>query len=248
MNKKIFEALKIFGLSEKESKVWLACLELGSSTAYDIAVKTKISRALVYDILERLIELTLISVSIKNNKKIFTTLPPKRMLEILKEKEENIQEIMPLLEKLQRTTREEKFTVKVYEGKEGIKAILNDILKSNIKEFLRYGSARISFDIIPFFIERWTKERIKLKIKARYIYDDTEEARKKVKKNKELLALVQYKFLPVKLESPTVIVIYDNKVVFSSLSREIFAVMIESREIAENQRKYFEKLWKIAKK
>ena len=33
-------ALREFGLSEKEAKVYLAGLELGEATAYDIALKT----------------------------------------------------------------------------------------------------------------------------------------------------------------------------------------------------------------
>ena len=244
---KLISALTKFGLSEKEAKVYIECLKLGEATAYEIAIKTKLPRTLVYDILDRLINLTLASVTIKDNKKYFSVINPKRFIEIIEEKKNVIKEILPRLEILKNTEITKKPFVKIYEGKEGIKAILNDILNSNVNEFLRYGGARASFDVIPFFIEQWTKKRIKKKIKARYIYDDTKEARKKVKKNKELTKLVRYKFLPVKLESPTTIIIYDNKVVLSSWSKELFAVMIESKELAENQKKYFEKLWKIAR-
>jgi len=248
MKEELIQALESFGLSLKESNVWLACLELGQSTAYDISMKTRLPRTLVYDILERLIDLTLVSVTIKDNKKYFKATSPKRLIEILKDKEQSIQKVMPILENLQKVEGTKIPEVEIYEGKEGMKAILEDILKSNVKEFLRYGSARVSFDILPIFMEKWTKERIKLKIRARYIYDDTKEAREKIKVHKEALKLVQYRFLPTQLESPTAILIYSDKIVFSLWTKELFAVLIKSKELAENQKKYFEKLWLLAKK
>ena len=248
MSEEIINALTKFGLSEKEAKVYLMCLRLGEATAYEIAIKTKLPRTLVYDLLERLINLTLVSVTIKEYKKYFSATEPKRLIEILEEKENSIKNIFLQLNAMKNSKLVKKPIVNVYEGKEGIKAVLNDILNSNVKEFLRYGGARASFDVIPFFIEQWTKKRIKKRIKARYIYDDTKEARKKVKKSKNLLKLVDYKFLPVELESPTAILIYSNKVVLSSWTKELFAVMIESKELAENQKRYFEKLWRISRK
>jgi len=50
------EALRKFGLSEKEAKVYLSLLGSGKVLASEIAKKTNIHRQLVYDLLERLIE------------------------------------------------------------------------------------------------------------------------------------------------------------------------------------------------
>ena len=50
------KALEKFGLSEKEAKVYLACLELGEDTASDISLKSNLPRTLIYDILEKLID------------------------------------------------------------------------------------------------------------------------------------------------------------------------------------------------
>lgn len=54
--------------------------------------------------------------------------------------------------------------------------------------------------------------------------------------------------MPIELESPTATVIYANKVVFQSWTKEPFAVMIENKELTENQKRYFEQLWKLAKR
>ena len=63
----MFAALVNFGLSEKEAKVYLACLEIGDASANEISLKSDLPRTLVYDILERLIDSGLVSYAILNN-------------------------------------------------------------------------------------------------------------------------------------------------------------------------------------
>ena len=79
------------------------------------------------------------------------------------------------------------------------------------------------------------------------IYNNTKQAREKVRKLKTSLKYTKYKFMPIELESPTAILIYSNKVVLQSWTIEPFAVMIESEDMVKNQIKYFDELWKIAK-
>jgi len=234
-----------FGLSEKEAKVYLACLELGDSTASEIALKSNLPRTLIYDLLERLIDLGLISYSIRDNKKFFRASDPKELLRILHEKEEAVTKALPELKKLQKVRGFKRPKVEVYEGKEGMKAVMNDILRSGVKEFLAYGSSRSSFEVIPAFMEEWHKERIKRKIVMKILYNNTTEAREKVKRKVESLKYTKYKFMPINLESPTATIIYAHKVVLQSWTKEPFAVMVENEEMAENQCRYFTELWKI---
>ena len=244
----MIKALEKFGLSEKEAKLYLTSLELGEDTASNISIKSSLPRTLVYDILERLIDLGLISYSIKNNKKYFTASPPDELISILKEKEETIKEILPYLKDLQKAKAAKRPKVEIYVGEEGMKTVMNDILRSNSKELLAYGSSRSSYEIMPLFIEKWHKQRVENKIIMKILYNDTKEAKDKVKKFKESLLLAKHRFMPIKLESPTATLIYSNKVVLQSWTKEPFAVMIENEEMAKNQKKYFEELWKIAKK
>lgn len=245
---KIIQSLKKFGLSEKEGSVYISCLELGETTATDLSIKSNLPRTLVYDILERLINLGLISYNIQANKKHFIAAEPKKLLRILKEKEESIKEILPNLEELYKLKGVKRPKVEIYEGKEGMKTVMDNILKSNIKEFLAYGSSRSSYEIIPAFIEDWHKQRIKRKIIMKILYNNTKESREKVSKFKKSLKLTNYRFMPISLESPTATLIYSDKVILQSWTKEPFAVIIENKEMAENQKKYFDQLWKIAKK
>lgn len=241
----IIESLKKFGLSEKEGNVYLRCLELGETTATDISIKGNLPRTLVYDILERLISLGLVSYNIKTNKKHFIAAEPKELLRILKEKEESIKEILPNLVQLQKLKGVKRPKVEIYEGKEGMKNVMDNILRSKVKEFRAYGSSRSSFEIVPAFMDEWHKQRIKQKMIMKILYNNTKEAREKVKNKPESLKYTKYKFMPIELESPTATIVYENKVVLQSWTKDPFAVLIEDEQMAENQKRYFEELWKI---
>jgi len=243
----IVDNLVKFGLSEKEAKVYLACLELGDSLASDISLKSNLPRTLIYDILERLIDLGLVSYVIKNNVKYFRASDPEELMRIIQEKEQSIHEILPTLKNLQKLKGVKRPKVEVYEGKEGMKTVMNDVLRSEVKKFLAYGSSRSSYEIIPAFMDEWHKKRIAKKLIMRIIYNDTQKARTKVRKFKKTLKYTLYKFMSIKLESPTATLIYGKKVVLQSWTKEPFAVMIEDEQMAENQKRYFEELWKIAK-
>ncbi len=244
----VIESLENFGLSKKESKVYLACLELDDSLASDISLKSNLPRTLIYDLLERLIDLGIVSYAIKNNRKYFRAAHPQELIRILKEKEKTLQEVLPQLEKLHDVKGTNRPKVGVYEGIEGMKTIMEDILRSNTKEFFAYGSSRSSFELIPGFILDWHKRRIKNKIFFRVLYNNTKESREKIKKYPVTLKYAEYRLMPIELESPTAVLIYADKVVFTSWTKDPFGVMIENNEMSKNQKNYFQELWKIALK
>ena len=64
----------------------------------------------------------------------------------------------------------------------------------------------------------------------------------------KIIWLFKYKFMPIELESPTATIIYGGKVILQSWTKNPFAVLIEDAQMAENQKRYFEELWKIAKR
>ena len=99
----LIKTLQEQGLSEKEAKVYVACLELGDTTAGDVTVKSKLPRTLVYDLLSKLIEKGLVAYVIKNNIKYFKASEPQQFIKTLKEKQKGIEEILPQLILLQKT-------------------------------------------------------------------------------------------------------------------------------------------------
>ena len=133
------EELKQLGLNDNEIKVYVTMLKIGLSTASTISEKTGLYRPYVYDTLEKLIDKGLVSYVIKDNKKHFQADHPKKLIENLKEKEENIKKILPTLisfTKLQGENLVLGVSEKRYTKQDPIvfKQFLNKLEKFNIKE------------------------------------------------------------------------------------------------------------------
>jgi sugar-specific transcriptional regulator TrmB len=81
----LLEKLERFGLSHKESKVYLSLLELGTSIVSDIAKKSSTNRSTAYVLLESLVHRGLVSISEKGGIKLYTPAPPDRLVQYLEE-------------------------------------------------------------------------------------------------------------------------------------------------------------------
>ena len=86
------ELLEKIGLTNAESKVYLALLELGSSTAGPIIDKAKITPSKVYELLDKLQRKGLASVVTKENTRHYEAASPERLIDYLEERERNLKE------------------------------------------------------------------------------------------------------------------------------------------------------------
>ncbi|MBI2547837.1 hypothetical protein HYW21_00650 [Candidatus Woesearchaeota archaeon] len=241
------ELIKI-GLTQRESDAYLTLLQLQEATVKEISDKTKESRTHLYDTLKSLIDRGLVSYAIKNNIKYFHAAPPDRLLDYLKEKETSVLRILPLLKELHKP-KIKKPLVEVYEDKEGMKTILNDIIRTK-KEWLALGSTGKGPHVLPlFFLERFHKERVKNNIRLKVLCNRTREGKQR---GKEFLKypLTEVKYLPKTHQSPTTVYVYGNKAaIFMWLAGDKpFAILIASPEISNSFQSYFYLLWKTSQK
>lgn len=240
--------LERIGLTKNDRKVYLTLLEIGSATVSDLVKKTALHRSYVYDILDKLIDLGLVSFTIKNNKKYFNAENPERILKILESKEQIIKEsekefnkILPELIKRQKIAIE-KQEAKIFTGKEGIKSILEDILKKK-KDFVAFGAEGKFKDIFKWYFDNWQKRRAKLKLKYKIIYNSKLKGERPVKEQK----LVEVRFLPEEYEFPATTVVYGNKVGIIIWDVSPIGFVIESEKVVKSFMSYFNLLWKIGR-
>jgi len=231
------QELKQAGLTENESKIYLALIDLGPSLAGEVARKTGLHRRTVYDTIEMLIQKGLIGYIKKNNRKLFSASNPQRLMEIIQEKE-NL--LSPLIESLQLkySSKKEKEETNFYKGKEGLKTIFEDQLSS--KEILILGASPKAYEILQFYFKWYDKTRKQKKIKTRIIATD-----KKLQESK--IPLAEIKYLPEKYANPVSVNIYEDKTAIILWASEPIAILIKNKEIAEAYKTYFELMWKIAK-
>ena len=104
-------AMKQAGFTDGEIRVYTALLEIGESSTGPIIKKSEITGSKVYEILEKLKAKGLVSHVTKEKTKYFQAAPPKRILDYVEQKEqelrqnkEAIKELLPQLEARQQSS------------------------------------------------------------------------------------------------------------------------------------------------
>lgn len=239
------ELLREIGLSPNEARVYEALLQTGEASVQTISIKSKVHRRNVYDSLSKLIEKGLASESFVKGEKNFKAVNPRRLLELLKEKESRLNKSLAEMEG-KFNAIQEKEEAYFYRGMEGFKNYLQDILKS--KETVYFIGAKAFWldDRLKHFLPNFERERKRLGIKFMHLFDY------EVKEEKpEILKLVgrPYKFLPKQYSSHTAVDIFGDYVVTfvgvkpGQLDEEPLMFVLKSRRLADGYRKFFQFMW-----
>jgi HTH-type transcriptional regulator, sugar sensing transcriptional regulator len=124
-------------------------------------------------------------------------------------------------------------------GKEGVETVFNEALGS--KEIRFIGG---NWGIVKYhqeFFEKWNRAREKRKVMWLDLIDT--EFLVESKKKPKSLEHYQAKILPEQVNSPGVIFIYGDKVATIIWKKETIINVIESKEVVDHYRKYFDYLW-----
>ncbi len=240
------EILEELGLSEAESKVYLALLETGSTLAGPVIKKTGLHRGTTYQILQRLKEKGLVSSVIKGKKQYFQAASPERLMDVLKEKQDKLQEILPNL-KAKLKASKEKQDVTVYSGTKGIRSVMDKMLEeSKNKEYFDFGVSGLFRDVMGPYWDLWQKKKKKYKIKSYVIFNE-ELKKKKSKLLKDYHG--QLRFHPEEYSSITDTMIYrDTIILFIWTAKPPIAIIIKNKENAQSYKNQFKLMWRYAKK
>ena len=228
------DSLKSAGLTDNESKVYLALIDLGPALAGQISRKTGMHRRTVYDTTEMLIKKGLVGYILQNNRRLFQASNPDRILDIITEKQNILSPIIQELNQKYSKTKEKEET-NFYKGKEGLKTVFEDQL--NAKEILILGASPKAYETLQYYFKWYDLTRKKKKIHARIIANSREIKR---------IALSEIRYLP-ETSNPVAVNIYEDKVAIILWASNPLAIVIKNKEISEGYKNYFELLWKIAK-
>jgi sugar-specific transcriptional regulator TrmB len=241
--------LREYGLTNKESKVYLALLELGPSSVTEIAFKSKINRTTAYDILVALEQNGLVSHVGEQKKRTYVAENPDRLVSYLdkkskefKSKADEAKEILPELKGMFNLIPR-KPIVKYFEGEEGILAIYEDSLSSKT-EILSWLNTENTADFAFDYFQDYYKRRAKKGIHIKAIVNDVPisyEIHKRDKAEDREMRIISREMMDIGPEC----YIYDDKVAYMSL-KERFGVIIESSDIADAQRKLYNLAWHAA--
>jgi HTH-type transcriptional regulator, sugar sensing transcriptional regulator len=232
------DSLKYLGLEEKEAKVYLALLQLGSASVPKISIKAEVKRPTTYLILEELRKKGLVTLVPRPNKTIYTVQSPQILLEEQKEKEETIREKMPELLAMY-NSQKEKPKVRFYEGEENIVNLYNKEIFME-KELDIYGSIEAIgsvFEKIEYNLKKFEEQKTKIR-------ELLQADEKSIEYSKKYFSEYhQVKVAPPEAKFPTDNIIFGNKLAIFSYKDTPQAVVIESSDVVATYKSIFEMLW-----
>ena len=129
-------SLQELGLTKNESKVYLALIEIGTTTTSKIIKQVGINTSKVYESLERLLKKGLVSYTLIKNKKHWQAEDPKSLIEYidieqveLNKKKLASENVINQLNSIRTIPKDNASTYKIFEGIKGIKAAREHVLE-----------------------------------------------------------------------------------------------------------------------
>ncbi|MBI2666396.1 hypothetical protein HYX13_02175 [Candidatus Woesearchaeota archaeon] len=231
------KTLEKLGFSPNEIKVYLTLNDHGSTKAGKISKLAKIDRSSCYNSLKLLLEKGLVSYVLIGKVKWFQATGPKRLLEYVKEQEEEVQSILPELQARHKIAKIEG-QVRLFKGIKGVKSIFLDIIRTRKDNYV-FGSEGQFTERMPEFSLQFERMKKEARITSQLLIR---------KGRKELDSKTsEYRFLENVQESPAVTNIYGDKIAIIIWTDEPEGIIIENVAAAKAYRSYFEVMWKVAK-
>ncbi len=236
--------LELLGFTEKEAEVYLVLNQIGSAPASTIARMTRIKRTSVYDILNSLLEKGLIT-SLQQGKYTYFAIDDVKKIALRQREQLSLAE--NVVDQLKaESERGSNVAVTYYRGVEGYREIYDLILRKAPKEILAWVNLDNFHSALDMeYEEDWTLLRVKQKMHARLLIQDTDYA-KQFKlhdpKSYRETRLVSSKNNPFEATA----FIYEDNVTLFHAGKQITGININHPEIYQLQKSIFELAWQLS--
>ena len=249
MSKDLLPILHSIGLDEKASELYLTGLQLGAAPASDYAKKTGFNRITTYNALEELVQAGQFTMEKRMRSKWYAPVAPEYLALEARKNIEALQRAVPELRSLQGAKYRSPH-VRFFEGWEGVRHVYEDTLTAK-SELLNFANSAVVRKFWPKYDEEYVLRRVQCGIELRGIAPDDTAGRKVHGEDREYLR--EIRLVPASdFDFTNEINIYDSKVAICSFDsglrgdRDMFGVIIESKEVAETQRQIFQMAWRYA--
>jgi len=233
----IRETLRKIGFSENEIKVYLVLNDYGSMKAGKISKLAKIDRSSAYNALKLLLEKGMVSYVLIGEVKWFQATGPKRILDYIKEQEEDVKKIIDKLQERHKSGKAEG-QVRLFRGLKGVRSVFYDIIRTGKDNYV-FGSEGQFSERMPEFALQFLRMKKEKNINT-FMLERKDREDIDVKR-------ANHKYLPNINESSAVTNIYRNKIAIIIWTEEPEAIVIENEAAAKAYKSYFDFMWKFEK-
>ena len=241
------QILRELGLNEKEVKVYLAILELGSSSIQPIAVRAGVKRTSIYYFIDHLVDLGLVTQTVMRGRRYYQAQPPQKLLDIQEARLSQVKAALPQFLSLFNIS-DVKPKISYFEGTEQVKQIFLEETKCK-RELVAIWSGSDVFEMVgQSFLDGIDKQRQANGAKVRVVRIPEKEAPFATHWPHGTAVGRELRYAPAGTEFPVAFTIYDtHKVSFVSAKQEGWGVLIESEDFERAMRVLFEAFWLQAK-
>ncbi len=236
---KTISTLTNIGLTNRQARVYLACLESGPSSIQELSKKLQFARSSCEATLEQLHKKGFISVYKHKTVRRYSPEDPRNLARVEAEKSRLFQDALPQLlgSYLKNKTIP---TVRMYAGKDGMNIVLEEIL-SEADALYGFGSVDDLYNTLGDTFPEFTKRRIQKKIPVKIILKDTPRARQRQKIGQQELREVR--LIRDVGNFTNLLFMWKSKIALFSFGNESMVVLLESRDLSIGQRAMFDFIW-----
>jgi sugar-specific transcriptional regulator TrmB len=227
------QILSDIGLTNAEIKVYIALLELGTSTAGPI---------IVHMTLNRLVERGLVSFITAGQRRHYQASNPKHIIQYIDEKKERFNELLPALLQKQNEAKAKPEVVS-FKGIKGIKELLYELLDAGGKEHHTFGSTKESLMLGGPWWVTYHMKRAEQGIHAKLLFNESLKSWKaEIKYPKS-----EVRYTAIGFEPLTETIIRNDKIGILIWTKKPVGVLIHNAAAALSYDSFFKMLWKQAK-
>jgi sugar-specific transcriptional regulator TrmB len=237
------DILKKFGLTDQEARAYIALLQLGTSTIKPIADRSGLKRTSIYNFIEKLIEMELVSRTIVRGRNHYTAVNPERLLEIEQSRLKDLENMMPFLHSMYHSSGSRP-KVSYLEGASQITQILKEETRCK-KEALYIWPGKNALDVIggANVMSEIDRVRIRKKIWVKTIRFRQKDATYNLSQNTPKY-FRDMRWAPPEVRISMGMGIYDTgKVGLFSSPKENFGILIDSLEVQQLMTVLFMMFW-----
>ncbi len=239
------EGLEAFGLEKKEAEIYLAGLELGTTTVLELSRRTQVPRTTLYPILENLRRRGVFRRGKEKKRIVYTAESPASLRTQMTERHEILEKCLPSLELLHGTATGGP-GVMFFEGTEGFKKLWRHLYASGVTEYrlITSGIGMLDYVKEPYLIDRVIAGRKERGIKSLQLIPENKDTKKIVERDKEELR--ESRFLPANVDLPCSVIIFADQVAFITTRRENTMIIVASGDVARTYKTLFDLVWNCA--
>lgn len=242
--------LRSIGLTDSETKVYLALLELGDTTRGELVNRSGIAGSKVYEVLEKLHSKGLISIYNLEGIKHFKAVSPKQIVQYIEDQKSEIAKAEDLAKKVlpdlmaRFVSSEEEQEVGLLVGLKGLEIIFNEqieMLKKGETCYVIGGTRGSGEEPVYAFFHKIHILRQKKGIITKMLYNIDQRHLIEAHYSQKEFPLTETRY--IKFVSPVAINIYQDRTVIIVFGKKITSIQIISQDVADSFLEYFRMLW-----